>query len=160
WGNDIKVEIPETGVSIGEFRRFLREWLGNDIHITGEVWHTESGLTISARTSGERGAAFAGAASDVDALVQKAAEHVWDQTQPYRYAIFLRQNRRIEEARAVFTRLTVTGSREEQGWAWQGLATLPTPAGSSARESARLLRKAIAVYPDYTLGHSSLAGEE
>jgi hypothetical protein len=43
WGNDIKVEIPETGVSIGEFRRFLRDWLGHDTHITGEVWHTDQG---------------------------------------------------------------------------------------------------------------------
>ena len=60
WGNDIKVEIPETGVSIGEFRRFLRDWLGHDTHITGEVWHTDAGLAISARTSGERGATFAG----------------------------------------------------------------------------------------------------
>src|SRR5437868_14775195 len=49
WGNDIKVEIPETGVSIGEFRRFLREWLGHDTHITGELWHTDAGLAISAR---------------------------------------------------------------------------------------------------------------
>ena len=37
WGNDIKVEIPETGVSIGEVNRYLRELLGRETHITGEV---------------------------------------------------------------------------------------------------------------------------
>ena len=42
WGNDLKVEIPETGVSIGELHRFLRDWLGHDTHISGEVWHTAS----------------------------------------------------------------------------------------------------------------------
>src|SRR5689334_7665766 len=47
WGNNIKVEIPETGVSVDEIRRFLRHWLGNDTHITGELWHTDNGLAIS-----------------------------------------------------------------------------------------------------------------
>jgi tetratricopeptide (TPR) repeat protein len=160
WGNDIKVEIPETGVSIGEFRRFLRDWLGHDTHISGEVWHTDAGLSISARTSGERGATFGGPASDFDALVQKAAEHVYAQTQPYRYANYLRGQFRIEEARAIFRRLTASGSPEEEGWAWQGLATIPGPGGSSDREAAAALRRAVAVYPDYTMAHISLAGAE
>jgi tetratricopeptide (TPR) repeat protein len=164
WGNDIKVEIPETGVSIGEFRRFLRDWLGNDTHISGEVWHSDAGLAISARTSGERGATFTGPPSDLEALVQKAAEHVYSQTQPYRYAVYLRGGPghlpRLEEARVVFQRLTASGSAEEQGWAWQGLATLPGPNGSSDSYAAAMQRKAITVYPDYTLAHVSLAGLE
>jgi tetratricopeptide (TPR) repeat protein len=160
WGNDIKVEIPETGVSIGEFRRFLRDWLGHDTHISGEVWHTDSGLAISARTSGERGATYAGRLSDLDSLVEKAAEHVYAQTQPYRYANYLRGQYRLDEARAIFRRLTASGSPEEEGWAWQGLATLPGPRGSSDREAAAALRRAVAVYPDYTMAHISLAGAE
>jgi tetratricopeptide (TPR) repeat protein len=160
WGKDIKVEIPETGVSIGEFQRFLRLWLGNDIHISGEVWRTDSGIAISARTSGERGETIAGPPSDFDALVQKAAEHVYAQTQPYRYANYIRGQRRLDEARAIFQRLTASGSPEEQGWAWQGISTLPGAAGSSDSETAQALRKAVAVYPDYTLGHVSLATAE
>ncbi|HWE06317.1 MAG TPA: hypothetical protein VG274_06385, partial [Rhizomicrobium sp.] len=35
WSNDIKVEIPETGVSLGEALTYLRGWLGHDIHIGG-----------------------------------------------------------------------------------------------------------------------------
>ena len=31
WGNDIKVEIPETGVSFGEVYRYLKGSLGHDI---------------------------------------------------------------------------------------------------------------------------------
>jgi len=160
WGNDIKVEIPETGVSIGEFRRFLRDWLGNDTHISGEVWHTDAGLAISARTSGERGATFNGLPTDLGDLMQKAAEHVYAQTQPYRYANYLRGRGRVEEARAIFERLTASGSPEEGGWAWQGLSTLPGPGGSSDREAAAALRRAVAVYPDYTMAHISLAGAE
>jgi len=165
WGNDIKVEIPETGVSIGEFRRFLRDWLGHDTHITGELWHTDAGLAISARSSGERGATFSGTQSELDGLVQKAAEHVYSQTQHYRYAVYLRgglgRQGRLDEARAIFQQLTASKSREEQGWAWQGLATLSGPDGNSSdRYAAAMLRKAVAVYPDYTLAHVSLAGAE
>jgi len=160
WGKDIKVEIPETGVSIGEFRRFLREWLGNDIHISGEVWHTDSGLAISARTSGERGETYSGSPSELDALVQKAAEHVYAQTQPYRYANYIRGRRRLDEARAAYLKLTESPSALERGWAWQGISTLPAPEGSSSRNAAWALRRAIAEYPDYTLAYASLATAE
>ncbi len=160
WGKDIKVEIPETGVSIGEFRRFLREWLGNDIHITGEVWHTGDGIAISARTGGERGQAFSGPQSDLDTLVQKAAEHVYAQTQPYRYASYIRNQLRTAEARAAYLRLTESSSALERGWAWQGIATLPAEAGSSNRNAARALRRALDEYPDYTLAYASLATAE
>src|ERR1700761_3734034 len=33
WGKDIKVQIPETGVSIGQLNDYLHEWLGNETHI-------------------------------------------------------------------------------------------------------------------------------
>ncbi|HZK98785.1 MAG TPA: hypothetical protein VFC47_02705 [Caulobacteraceae bacterium] len=29
WGEALKVEIPETGVSLGEFRQYLHTWLGH-----------------------------------------------------------------------------------------------------------------------------------
>jgi tetratricopeptide (TPR) repeat protein len=160
WGKDIKVEIPETGVSIGEFRRFLREWLGNDTHISGEVWRTDTGIAVSARTGGERGATFTGSQPDFDALVQKAAEHVYAQTQPYRFAGYIRGQRRFDEARAIFLQLAEKGSPVEKGWAWQGIATNPSLAPSPDRNTAWAMRKAIAAYPDYTQAHVGLAGAE
>ena len=30
WGNDIKVEIPNTGVSVGQFYHYLASWLGHE----------------------------------------------------------------------------------------------------------------------------------
>ena len=160
WGKDIKVEIPETGVSVGEFQRFLREWLGNDIHITGEVWHTDAGLAFSARTGGERGETYTGPQSEFDALVQKAAEHVYAQTQPYRYANYIRSRRRLDEARAAYLLLTESPSALERGWAWQGIATLPAPEGSANRNAAWALHRALAEYPDYSLAYSSLVPAE
>ena len=68
---------PETGISIGELQRFLKSWLGHDTHITGEVWRTQNGIAVTARESGEAGATSTGPESDLDGLMQKAAEHVY-----------------------------------------------------------------------------------
>jgi hypothetical protein len=40
WNDDIKVQIPDTGISVGEAYRFLVGWLGNQTHISGEIMHT------------------------------------------------------------------------------------------------------------------------
>jgi len=65
WGNDIKVQIPNTGVSIGEFNRALHQWLGHETHISGEVYRTPTGLALSARVGGESTPAFAGNEADI-----------------------------------------------------------------------------------------------
>ncbi len=162
WGNDIKVEIPQTGVSIGELRRFLREWLGNDNHISGEVWRTDSGIAISVRTTGEGGASFTGAPTEIDALVQKAAEHVFHETQPYRYANYIRGQRRFDEAHAIYLRLTNSPSVVERGWAWYGIGVLSNNYNFRPNYPVALwsYRKAVSVYPDLTIAYSGIAGVE
>src|ERR1700744_6336993 len=47
WTNDIKVEIPDTGVSLGQIVRFLDNWLGHRMHLSGELYETPSGLALT-----------------------------------------------------------------------------------------------------------------
>jgi hypothetical protein len=164
WGNDIKVEIPETGISIGELRNFLREWLGHDIHSTGEIFRAADGITVTARTSGEEGATFTGKESDLDALVQKAAEHVYEVTQPYRYANYLDRNydpkgaaQRVAKATQIYRRLIAGDDRKEQAWAWNGLATLQFNFYADNLKSSWYYQKALATDPDFTLGYYALS---
>jgi hypothetical protein len=124
WGDDIKVEIPETGVSISELQRFLREWLGHDIRISGEVYRTATGISVTARTSGEAGATAQGPEPDLDGLVQKAAEYIYEVTQPYRYANYLDRNYdpnglqdRIARATAIYRKLIAGDDPVERAWA-------------------------------------------
>jgi len=49
WGSDIKVEIPETGLSLREFSKLLRDRFGHTNHITGEVIRTPTGIAVTAR---------------------------------------------------------------------------------------------------------------
>ena len=164
WGSNIKVEIPETGISIGELRNFLRDWLGHDIHMSGEIYRTADGIAVTARAGGEEGATFTGKETDLDALVQKAAEHVYEVTQPYRYGNYLDRNydlkgmaQRIAKATQVYRRLIAGDDKKEQAWAWNGLATLQFNFYADNQKSAWYYRKALAANPDFTLVYFSLS---
>ena len=163
WGNDIKVEIPETGVSISELERFLRGWLGHDTRISGEVYRTATGIAVTAR-AGANGATFTGAESDLDALVQKSAEHVFESTQPYRYANYLDRNydprgaaQRVAKATQIYRKLIAGDDRKEQAWAWNGLATIQFNFYADNAKSSWYYHKALSTDPDFTLGYYALA---
>ena len=83
------MEIPDTGVSVGEVNHYLHNTLGHETHITGEIYHDASGIIVTARAGGNGGVQFNGAESDLDLLLQQAAENIDEQTQPYRYAIYV-----------------------------------------------------------------------
>ena len=178
WGDDLKVEIPETGVSIGELRSFLRDWLGHDTHISGEVWRTANGIAVSVRSSGSGGETLTGTESDLDGLMQQAAESVYRTTQPYRYANFLDRNAfrpgaplRIAEAEAIYRRLIYDPNPVERAWAWNEAGNRPGPSRAKYQETAEDYARSNAISPiatggqsspEYNLGHleSALALEE
>jgi hypothetical protein len=115
WGDDIKVEIPDTGISIGELNRYLRHWLGRETHITGEIYRVPAGIALTARAR-DAGTTFTGKETDFDNLLQKAAEAIYAETQPYRYAAFLDQMGRIPEAMPVLKRLATDAAPAERAW--------------------------------------------
>jgi tetratricopeptide (TPR) repeat protein len=116
WGDDIKVEIPDTGISISELNRYLRHWLGHETHITGEIYRVPDGIAVTARAR-DAGTTFTGKEADLDKLLQKAAEAIYGETQPYRYAAFLSEMGRYPEAFIVAKKLTAVASPAERAWA-------------------------------------------
>jgi hypothetical protein len=83
WSNDIKVDIPETGVSLGEALTYLRGWLGHDIHISGNVVHAGDAIVVSVRGSGFPAKSFTGSPAELSKLTSEAAEYVYSQSEPY-----------------------------------------------------------------------------
>ena len=162
WGSDLHVEIPETGVSIGELQIFLRGWLGHDTHISGEVWRTANGIAVTVRTNTSAGETVTGAEADLDGLMQQAAESVYRTTQPYRYANFLDRNAfrpgaplRIAEAEAIYRRLIYDPNPIERAWAWNGLGNLAWTVHGSEREALQDYARSNAISPIATGGQSS-----
>ena len=125
WGNNLKVEIPETGVSIGELTRFLREWLGHETHVSGAVIRTATGVAVTASAGSDAFPTLTGAEADVDGLVQNMAESIYRRTQPYRHALYLYSySLRMQEAEAALQTLAANGAPEDRYWAFNGLISL------------------------------------
>ena len=143
WGDDIKVEIPETGVSIGELNRYLRQWLGHETRITGEVVRMGAGLSVTARAGAEAGRTFTGADADLDRLIGQAAEAVYAGTQPYRYAVYLASHGRPDAALAAYVRLARSGSPEDRRWAYAGWSEILLERGDN-RGAETVVREGMA----------------
>ena len=63
----MKIEVPETGLSIGDINRLLHERFGHDLHIDGDLVQTsEGGLVLTVRGDGISPHSFSGAAGDLD----------------------------------------------------------------------------------------------
>jgi len=168
WGSDLKVEIPETGVSLGELRHFLREWLGHDTHITGEVWRTGTGIAVIARAGGERGEPVFGTEDDLGNVIQKTAENVYRATQPYRYANYLDRfyydvtpvpadaKARLDQAQAIYRRLTYDPNPLERAWAWNALGTQAWAGRGDTAAALVYYRTALSIVPDHGTWLSAL----
>ena len=103
-----------------------------------------------------RGATFTGAEADLDSLMQKAAEHIFETTQPYRYGNYLDRNYnpvgledRVARATAIYEKLIAGDDPLERAWAWNGLGTIAANFHRDNRESATDYRKAIAHRPRF-----------
>lgn len=118
WGNDIKVEIPDTGLKLGELEKLLRDRLGSASHVTGDVYKTSTGIAVTARLGDTPAQTFEGPPVDLDRLLQRAAESIYRFNQPYRFSDYLEQHGRVDEAIAVISNLATNGPPSERGWAY------------------------------------------
>jgi hypothetical protein len=143
WGDDVQVEIPQTGVSIGELQDFLRGWLGRETNITGEIVRTPTGYTVTARAGADAGKTFAGTEAELDQLILKASEAVYAATQPGRYAGWLVDKQRPKEAIEVYRRLSISGDRKGRAWAFAEWSAL----GEDPAERLRLAERAASLDP-------------
>lgn len=161
WNGDIKVQIPQTGVSVGELRRYLVEWLGKQTTIGGELYRTPDGLSLIARTGTATATPQTGADERaLDAMIQAAAEQVYAVTQPYRYAIYLGRRGDDEgEVRqeAALRDLIASGDEPDRMWAHTALNLLLQNKGDW-RGAVREADAALAIEPKFALAYSNRWG--
>ncbi len=161
WNGDIKVQIPQTGVSVGELRRYLVEWLGKQTTIGGELYRTPEGLALTARTGTATATPQTGAdESDLDAMIQAAAEQVYAATQPYRYAIYLgRRGDAAGAARqeAALRALIQSGDRADRIWAHAAL-NLSLQGKGDLEGAVREADAALALEPKFNLAYANRSG--
>jgi len=149
WSGDLKVAIPNTGATVGDFRRMLRNWFGRETQISGEVLRTAAGWNVTGRVSG--GTAISATDADLELATTKVAEGIFQQTQPYRYVIFLVGQGRRSEAMAVARQQSLNGTSEERSWGLVAYANALGPPDHGAVERLDALRRAAEAVPDFPM---------
>jgi tetratricopeptide (TPR) repeat protein len=141
--NDIKVEIPETGLSITGAWRLLRDGMGGERKIAGDLREAPDGrLVLTARVEGEPAIVATGPPADLDKLEQQVAEKIYaasDHTGGG-YVIYLgstgRELEALAEAESLArrdpTKLALLATVEqaidpEQAWLHAGMAERADP---------------------------------
>jgi len=108
-GDNVRLAIPETGISVGDLDHLLRNWLGHEVHVGGEIVRTPIGLALTVRYGGKPGVQVTGAETDFDGLMSKAAEGLYSMAQPLRYGDYLADRNRFADAIAALKPLSVSG---------------------------------------------------
>ncbi|MGI9170436.1 MAG: hypothetical protein ACR2FH_09720, partial [Caulobacteraceae bacterium] len=177
FGDDIKLEIPQTGVSIGELERYLRQWLGHDTHISGELFQSFAaasggvpgaspqtsappGLSLTVRAGADPGDTIEGSAPDLDGMIQNAAEAVFRRTQPYRYTVYLARGNHLEEADRLLATLAAAGPSGERAWAFEHWGVVSVLRDGDVAAAEKKERAALRLDPDLVMAHDNLAGDE
>jgi len=155
WGGDIAVEIPSTGVSLGELRRYLRQWLGNQTRLSGEVVRlTDGRLAVITRVGSKPSTRVEGTEAELDSLLQQGAEAIYAETQPYRHALWLSRQGADDfaEASRRLEALTRGDDLNERLWALIALANR----APDAETSEQYLQAALRLDPDFVMAKYAL----
>jgi tetratricopeptide (TPR) repeat protein len=149
WGGDIKVEVPATGVSIGELRRLLHEMLGQDVHVEGDLVQMPDGrLQLTVRGDDVLPKSFIGEADHLEALTSEAAEYIYGEADPYLLAAYLSTAGRPADALAFIAEAYPKATGDERPellnqWG-NALFALDRP-----QEAVERYRVAITLRPDF-----------
>jgi tetratricopeptide (TPR) repeat protein len=156
WGKDIKVELPETGISIGEISRWIHDSIGRSTRVDGELYYTSTGVTVSIRVGDYPAIETSGAEAELSKLIQDAATRVYAQTQPYRYGFWLATQGQLDESNAIYRQLYAEGDLTDRIWALHGLAINE----DSSEKYIAGERRALALNPHFLISELDVAQEE
>lgn len=98
WGGNVSIEIPATGVSIGQVEQWLRDRLGHETRLTGEVTLDPEGrLELETRLGGRPLTPQVGTEAELGALVLRTAEELYAREQPQSWSLYLSRQKRWPE---------------------------------------------------------------
>ncbi|MGC2031996.1 MAG: tetratricopeptide repeat protein, partial [Steroidobacteraceae bacterium] len=157
WTGNIKLDVPETGVSLGEISHLLRERFGHDMHIDGDLVETAKGdLALTVRGNGVPAKTFGGSAIDLETLTIQAAEYIYSKSQPARWAAYLVDSGRFQEA-IEFCQASIGSSSPPDRpvlLTFWGIAI--TKSSGAGPRALALLQSAIALQPDYWYAYAAM----
>jgi tetratricopeptide (TPR) repeat protein len=155
WTNEIAIEVPDTGISIGQIERMLKTRLGHDQHIGGDLVQTEKGgLVLTVRGTGILPKSFTDETRNLEKLLTQAGEYVYGQSQPGLWTAYLSNNDRDDDAIRFAQVAYIRADASERPYLlnyWAN-AILDKGGEGTNREALSLYREAVRLKPDYWVG--------
>ena len=159
WTSEISIDIPETGVSIGQLERMLKNRFGHDQHIDGDLVQSgKGGLALTVRGTGMMPSTFTDAGGDLGKLLTQAGEYVYGQSQPGLWTAYLSNNGRRDEAIRFAQGAYATVAASEKPFVLNYWANAISDNGGEGanREALTLWRETIRLKPDYWIGYNNI----
>ena len=155
-GDGVSIQIPETGISLSQLDQWLKERLGRERRVTGEVATVPDGtLVLTTRDGAVALPEQHGPEGDLPAMLQRAAEALMQLEQPVTYGAFLQRSGRNADLIAHARWMIAHGDRTLMAIGYTNLAVQ----ADNLPEAKRLYRKAQAVDPlGSSVSYSNLAG--
>jgi tetratricopeptide (TPR) repeat protein len=159
WSHEVKVSVPDAGISLGEISSLLRARFGHDLRIGGDLVETAAGgLALTVRGDGVRAKTFTGQASELDTLITSAGQYVYAESQPVLWAIYLESAARHPEELA-FIKSTYAGSSPaDRPYLLNSWGNVTALLGGDEHDALRLYREAVKLKPDYWVAYSNIQG--
>jgi tetratricopeptide (TPR) repeat protein len=111
---DIKIQVPQTGISIGELKRLLHSQLGHDVYIDGDlVQGNGDDITLTVRAGDVPAKTIPGKITRVRELASQAAEYIYRTERPPEYAIFLVSTNRYGDAEKYLRRAVASAGNDD-----------------------------------------------
>jgi len=157
WDRDIRIEVAETGLSVGELLRVLRERFGHDIRIDGVLLETPtSGLVLTVRGSNVVPKTFSGSVADFPELTRDAADYLYSQARPALWATYLASNGRNAEAIEVARSAIHRTDPVERARLFDMWSNAVGDSGGSLQEALSLAQEAVRLNPADWGAHNDL----
>jgi len=164
WAHEIKLAVPETGVSLGEITTLLKARFGQEVHVEGNVVELDRDkMALTIYGDGIARKTFTGAATEMDRLESQASDYIYAESQPRLWAIYLAEHDRLEELLAFIQTWypTVDPADRPNLLLLLGLATARlNPTDDNRREDERDLRAALNLDPSYWVAYGNLVREQ
>ncbi len=159
WTNDIAIEVPETGISIGQIENVLKTRFGHDQHISGDVVITEEGnLALTVRGPGILAKTFLDNRRNIDKLLTQAGEYIYGQSQPGLWANYLASNDRDDDAIQFAQHAYPTLSASEKPYVLNDWAIAIVDKGDpgASEKGLMLYRETLRLKPDFWTGYNNV----
>jgi tetratricopeptide (TPR) repeat protein len=154
WYNDVTIEVPEAGISIGQLERIIKTRFGHDQHIEGEVvLADQGGYALTIRGTGILSKTFTTTSGNLDELLTLAGEYVYGQSQPGLWAWYLGDVGRSAEAISFSQSAVATANPVERPFilnAW-GNAILTQADKDANQRALELYREAVRLDASYLI---------